>query len=154
MATSYETLYSNLLPKFKDYDIPVMTVEEVKDLLHDFLIPAVARFHICRQDLKDRNDVLQQFNIDLSDNEIEILSNYMLLEFIDSTYIRTPILLKVALPSVDTRAFSLANHLDKLLSMHSTYLRENESLLARYAWLGGKVSGISLGAGYKKSKLY
>lgn len=36
MATSYEKIYGNLLPKFRDYDIPIMTEDEVKELLHDF----------------------------------------------------------------------------------------------------------------------
>lgn len=151
MSTSYEKLYENLLPKFRSYDIPLMTEDEVKEYLHDYLIPAIARFHVCRKDLTNRDDELEQFNVDLSDMEIEILSNYLLLEYIDSTYVRTPTLLKVNLSSSDFNAFSPANMLDKLMSMHKTYLAENEGLLSRYAWLGAKESGTKLYAGYKKS---
>ena len=154
MATSYEKLYENLLPKFRSYEIPLMSTEEVKDYLHDFLIPAIARFHVCRKDLNDRDDIVQRFNVELSDIEIEILSNYLLIEYIDSEYIRTPTLLKVQLPSSDFKVFSPANFLDKLLSMHSTYVKENETLLSRYAWMGAKELGVKLGAGYKKSKFY
>ena len=82
-----------------------------------------------------------------------ILSNYLLLEYIDSTYIRTPTLLKVNLSSSDFNAFSPANMLDKLMAMHKTYLSENETLLSRYAWMGAKENGIKLGAGYKKSNV-
>ena len=57
------------------------------------------------------------FNVDLSDTEIEILSNYLLIEYIDSEYIRTPSLLKVQLPSSDFKVFSPANFLDKLMAM-------------------------------------
>lgn len=152
MHTPYEKLYDNLLPKFRSYEIPLMTVEEVKDYLHDYLIPAISRFHVCRKDLNDRDDILQRFNVDLSDIEIEILSNYLLIEYIDSEYIRTPSLLKVQLPSSDFRAFSPANFLDKLVAMHSTYVKENETLLSRYAWMGAKELGVKLGAGYKKSQ--
>ena len=152
MATSYEKLYENLLPKFRSYKIPLMSTEEVKDFLHDFIIPAISRFHVCRKDLKDRDDILQSFNIDLSDIEIEILSNYLLIEYMDSEYIRTPSLLKVQLPSSDFKVFSPANFLDKLMAMHKTYVSENETLLSRYAWMGAKESGVKLGAGYKKSK--
>lgn len=153
MFTSYEKLYENLLSKFRSYDIPLMTTDEVKDYLHDYLIPAIARFHVCRKDLNNRNDILERFNVSLSDMEIEILSNYMLLEYIDSTYIRTPTLLKVSLPSTDFHAFSSANMLDKLMAMHKTYLTENETLLSRYAWMGVRENGFSLSAGYRKSKL-
>lgn len=152
MPTLYEELYENLLPKFRSYEIPLMTTEEVKDYLHDFLIPAITRFHVCRKDLSDRDDILQRFNTELSDTEIEILSNYLLLEYIDSTYVRTQTLLKVNLSSTDFNAFSPANFLDKLMAMHKTYLSENETLLSRYAWMGARESGVKLGAGYKKSK--
>lgn len=152
MATSYEKIYDNLLPKFRSYEIPLMSTEEVKDFLHDYLIPAISRFHVCRKDLNDRDDILQRFNVDLSDIEIEILSNYLLIEYVDSEYIRTPSLLKVQLPSSDFKVFSPANFLDKLMAMHKTYVSENETLLSRYAWMGAKESGIKLGAGYKKLK--
>lgn len=131
-----------------------MSVEEVKDYLHDFLIPAISRFHVCRKDLNNRDDILQRFNVDLSDIEIEILSNYLLIEYIDSEYIRTPSLLKVQLPSSDFKVFSPANFLDKMMAMHKTYVSENETLLSRYAWMGAKESGIKLGAGYKKNKIF
>lgn len=152
MPTSYEKLYENLLPKFRSYEIPLMSTEEVKDYLHDFLIPAISRFHVCRKDLNDRDDILQRFNVELSDIEVEILSNYLLIEYIDSEYIRVPTVLKVSLPSTDFKAYSSANMLDKLMAMHKTYVSENETLLSRYAWMGAKESGVKLGAGYKKSK--
>lgn len=154
MATSYETLYENLLPKFRSYEIPLMSTEEVKDYLHDFLIPAISRFHVCRKNLNDRDDIIQRFNVELSDTEIEILSNYLLVEYIDSEYIRTPSLLKTQLPSSDFKVFSPANFLDKLMAMRNYYVRENETLLSRYAWMGAKELGIKLGAGYKKNKNY
>lgn len=152
MATPYEKLYENLLSKFRSYEIPLMTVEEVKDYLYDFLTPAISRFHVCRKNLNDRDDTIQRFNVELSDVEIEILSNYMLIEYIDSEYVRTPSLLKIQLPSSDFKVYSPANFLDKLMAMHKTYVTENETLLSRYAWMGAKESGVKLGAGYKKNK--
>lgn len=152
MATPYEKLYENLLHKFRSYEIPLMSTEAVKDYLHDFLIPAISRFHVCRKNLNDRDDILQRFNVELADIEIEILSNYMLIEYIDSEYVRTPSLLKVQLPSNDFKHYSPANHLDKLMAMRDTYKTENETLLSRYAWMGAKGSGVKLGAGYRKNK--
>ena len=111
MATSYETLYENLLPKFRSYEIPLMSTEEVKDYLHDFLIPAISRFHVCRKNLNDRDDIIQRFNVELSDTEIEILSNYLLVEYIDSEYIRTPSILKTQLPSSDFKVFLASSRL-------------------------------------------
>ena len=135
MSTPYEKIYANLLHKFKDYDIPLYTEDEVKEALHDYILPAIVRFHVCYQDLTDRDDDLEQFNVTLTDTELEILSNYALLEYLDSEYIRTPSLLKATLSSVDFNAFSNANQLNKLLEMHKTFLTENETLLSRYAWM-------------------
>lgn len=151
MPTSYEKIYENLLPKFRSYEIPLMSTEEVKDYLHDYLIPATSRFHVCRKDLNDRDDILQRFNVDLSDIEVEILSNYLLIELLDSEYIRVPTLLKISLPSADFKAFSKANMIEKLMNMHKTYVSENETLLSRYAWMGAKESGVKLGAGYRRN---
>lgn len=150
MSTPYDKIYENLLPKFRSYEIPLMTVTEVRDYLHDFLVPAIVRFHVCKKDLNDRDDILERFNSDLSDTEIEILSNFLLLEYIDSTYIRTPLLLKPQLSSSDFNAFSGANHLDKLLAMHTDFRKENETLLSRYAWMG--TVGSDLSSGYKKTQ--
>lgn len=154
MSTPYEKIYENLLPKFRDYDIPMMTIDEVKDYLHDFLVPAISRFHVCRKELNNRDDLLERFNVELSDVEIEILSNFALIEYIDSKYVRTPTLLKASLSSSDFNSYSPANMLDKLMSMRNRYVSENETLLSRYAWIGAKESGILSGmsAGYKKSK--
>lgn len=150
MATSYDKLYANILPKFRSYDIAIMSEEEIKENLHDFLIPAITKFHICRNNLFDRNDEVGEFNSDLTDIEIEIISNYMLLEYLDSNYIRTPTLLKVSLSSSDFNAFSNANLLDKLINMHDDFLADNETLLSRYSLLGitkdSKISKYS----YKK----
>lgn len=152
MPTPYRKLYASLLPKFKSYEIPLMTIEEVEEELHDYIAPAISRFHVCRTDLSDRDDEVEfQFNNDLSTVEVEILSNYMLLEYIDSNYVRTPTLLKVNLGSKDFNTYSPANMLDKLLEMKRVYLAENETLLSRYAWLGAYDRGVRLGAGYKKT---
>lgn len=150
MYTSYEALYDRVLIKFRDWDIPRMSVEEVKECLHDYLVPAIAKFHICRKDLNDRDDILERFNCDLSEVEMDILSNYMLIEYLDSTYIRTPSLLKVSMGSTDFKTYSSANMLDKLIAMRKVYVAENESLVMRYAWLGAKEGGITLDAGYEK----
>ena len=150
MYTSYEEIYEDFLPKTRNYDFLAMSEEELKEHLHDYLVPAIARFHVCRKDLNDRDDLLQRFNSELSDLEIEILSNFCLLEHIDSTYVRTQNLLKMNLASTDFNSFSSANHLDKLMEMRNKYLKENEGLLIRYAWKGAMENGVSWSAGYNK----
>ena len=44
--------------------------------------------------------------------------------------------------------------LDKLMSMHNDYIKENDTWLARYAWDRDYATEFRLGAGYKKNKFY
>lgn len=149
MSTLYEKVYDAFLSKLHSYDIAEMDDEDAEAYMHDFLISAINNFHVCRKDLSDRNDEEALFNIDLSSLEIEILSNYMVIAYIDSKYVRTPTLLKVSLSSSDFNAFSNANHLSKLTDMQHRFLGENEALVTRYAWLdsesGSKIEKLKIG---------
>lgn len=136
MPTPYEKVYESFLPKLRSYEIPAMTEDEVKDYLHDYLVSAITRFHVCRKDLNDRDDILQRFNSDLSYVEIDILSSYMLLEYVDATYVRVPTLLKANLSSSDFNAFSSANLLSKITESQNMLLKETEAKVSRYSWMG------------------
>ena len=153
MPTSYEKVYERFLPKFRDYEIPVMPEDMVIERLHDYLVSATARFHVCRKDLSDRDDLLMRFNEELSDREIEILANYMILEYVDATYVRVPTLLKSNLSSTDFNAFSSANLLSKLNDLQERSRVDNETLLMWYAWDDVRENGVSWNKGYKKNKM-
>lgn len=136
MSTPYKKLYSNLLPKFKSYKIPIMTEEEAEEFLQDYITPASVKFHTCRTDLMMRDDEKKEFVNDLTDAEIDILANCMLIEYVDANCIRVPTVLKVQLSSSDFNTFSPSNFLKELVSMQEHYISINEALLSRYAWLG------------------
>lgn len=153
MPTSYEKVYERFLPKFRDYEIPVIPEDMVIERLHDYLVSATARFHVCRKDLSDRDDLLMRFNEELSNREIEILANYMILEYVDATYVRVPTLLKSNLSSTDFNAFSSANLLSKLNDLQERTRVDNETLLMWYAWDDARENGVSWNKGYKKNKM-
>lgn len=133
MGTPYTELYESVLSKIRDYDFMNMKEEEIYEILSDYLRPAIAAFRGCRQDLSQRDD--ENFSCNLTDTEIEILSNYMVIAYIDSNYIRVPLALKQTLSSKDFNAFSPANQLDKMVAMREKYRKENETLLSRYRWI-------------------
>lgn len=153
--TSYDTIYKNILSKIRSYEISYMSDDEIIETLHDYLISAIPKFHVCRQDLTNRDDDLQQFNILLTDVEIDILTNYALIDYLDSTYIRTPTLLRANLSSSDFNSYSPANMLDKLTALHEMFVKETEALVSRYSWIGikeGEANISSFANGYKKDK--
>ena len=74
MATSYSVIYNRALQKFTDYEFANLPERDMEEMLHDWLLSAIAKFRHCKHDLKDRDDELAPFNSDLDDEEIEILS--------------------------------------------------------------------------------
>lgn len=134
MATSFSKIYENVLPKFKDYNLAKMTDEEIEECLHDYLLSAVSKFHVCRTDLTV-DEEQKCFVADLKDIEVEIISNFLVIDYIDSNNIRIPSIMKAHLSSSDFNTYSNANLLDKLMAMRNKYIYENEALLSRYAWL-------------------
>lgn len=133
MSTPYKILYDNVLPKIKDYDLNDLEESEIYDILSDYILPAIVSFRVCKKDLSDRDE--NGFNADLNDTEIEILSNYMALEYINGNYIRVPNMLKLQLSSKDFNAFSPANQLDKIQATANKLLSDTETLVTRYTWL-------------------
>ncbi|MBQ3543550.1 MAG: hypothetical protein IJA34_00960 [Lachnospiraceae bacterium] len=136
MGTPYTVLYDSVLSKIKDYDFLNLKEDVVYSILHDYIRPAIVSFRICKVDLSNRNE--KGFNITLNDTEIEILSNYMVINYLDSNYIRVPLALKQTLSSKDFNAFSPANQLDKMMAVRNKYLADNETLLSRYSWIKRK----------------
>lgn len=133
MGTPYTVLYDSVLSKIKDFDFLNLEEQDIYSILFDYIRPAIVSFRICKVDLTDRDD--KSFGIDLNDTEIEILANYMTINYLDSNYIRVPLALKQTLSSKDFNAFSPANQLDKLMATRNKYLSDNETLLSRYSWI-------------------
>ena len=68
----------------------------------------------------------------------------MVIEYLDSNYIRVPLMLKPTLSSKDFNAFSPANHLNKVMEVREKYRKNNETLLSRYRWIVcGRLSEFS-----------
>lgn len=97
IPTSYHVLFDGVLSKIKDYDFIKFSKEEIYSIMSDYIKPAIVRFSTCKQNLTDRDDFLQQFNVELTETEIEILINYMLISYLDSNYICVPTMLKSSL---------------------------------------------------------
>lgn len=136
MATTYKELYDSVYAKIKDYDFVDMLEEDVDEILHDYLRPAVVAFECCTQDLSDRDEGLYQFNIDLTDVNFEILSNYMVIIYLDSTYIRTSLMLKAHMSTTDFHKYDNKDVLSKAIEARDMYKKENKQLMINYSLRG------------------
>lgn len=134
MATAYKELYNSVYSKIKDYDFIQIGEGNADDILHDYIRPAIVAFESCNQDLSDRDEILMQFNFDLSDIDFEILSNYMVIAYLDATYIRTPLALQAHMSTTDFHKYDNSNVLGKVIEVRDMYKRENKQLMINYSF--------------------
>jgi hypothetical protein len=131
MSTQYSDVYDRFLSKITDYDLANLTDQELKNTLLKYLKSAVANFKYCTKDLKDRDDTLQVFNIDLDEIEQEIIAKLMVIEWVNP-YINSQENIRQVLGSRDYKIYSPANMLDKLLELKKTMQDEVQSDLTFY----------------------
>lgn len=141
--TTYEEIYGMVLSKIKSYEFTRMSEEDIYAILSDYLKPSISKFKACKQNLSDRSDEIEQFNVQLTDEEIEILSNLMVIEFIDSNYIRVPALMKISLTSKDFYALGQKDHLNAMIAMRDVYKKENSQLISAYSYKNSKLFNAS-----------
>lgn len=141
MATSYKELYNSVYSKIKDYDFIAMSEDEADEILHDYIRPAIVDFEDCKQDLSDRDEALKSFNIDLTDINFEILSNFIVIKYIEATYINTPMALKAYMSTADFHKYDNKDVLGKVVEVRDGYLKRNKQLMINYS-IRSKDSGL------------
>jgi len=141
MATPYKVLFDGVITKLRSTGIPNITEDELDDILLDYIRPACVRFWACNQDLNSRNDVLASFEIELTDDEVEILVEFMYVEFLNANYINVPSLLRQSLVSRDYHAFSSRNHLDGLIGLRDKAKAEARHLISVYSNINSDLFG-------------
>lgn len=139
MGTPYQTIFDGVISKLRSPGIPNIEEEVLMDTLADFIRPACVKFRACRQDLSQRNHAAMIFNIHLTDEEIEILVNFVLLEFIEMNFVRTPTLMTKSLTSRDYHVFSSANHLKALAELTERIERQTRQIISAYSHGGSEM---------------
>jgi hypothetical protein len=141
--TSYTVLFNGVYSKIKSYDFVNMSQEEANSILFDYIRPACVKFKPCKQNLRDRDDILQTFNIELADETIEILINFMIIEYLDANYIRTPLALKANLSSTDFYKYDNKDVLGKVIEVRKMYDKENIQLMNNYSYVDSKLFNMT-----------
>lgn len=133
MATPYSEVYAAFLRRISDTDLLQLSQEELSSVLKSFLKGAITQFSKCKQDLSLRDDNLEQFDIDLTDMEIEILGALMVVEWLRPT-INASYLLKQTLSTKDFKIYSQANHLDELIKLKKEAEEDAERMIMGYLY--------------------
>jgi hypothetical protein len=134
MATQYSDVYNTFLGKVTDYDLPKFEDTEKEDILYGYLKSACVNFKkVCKVDLYDRNDTLEQFNNDLDDEIIDIISELMLVEWLKPKVLSTENL-KNCLSTKDFSLFSPANLLKEIRETLKECKQESRRLINNYSF--------------------
>ena len=141
MATPYKVLFDGVVSKLRSTGISNITEDEFDEILLDYIRPACVRFRACKQNLSKRNDTLAMFEIELIDEEIEILINFIYIEFLSANYINVPSLLRQSLVSRDYHTFSSANHLNGLMNLRDVAQKETRQMISIYSNMNSEVFG-------------
>lgn len=123
--TSFETIYKIFLSTIQDYHIKNLFNEDFEvadDLLETFLIRAVSHFKNCIKSIKDIDLDAKCFNVDLDINEINILSDLMVLAWLDWNN-NNVIQMNLSLTDNDFKHFSEEKNLREK-TMYADRLRE------------------------------
>ena len=131
--TSYDYIYQRCLSKITDPTLAMLAEEDLENMLHGWMVSAIAKHRKCEHDLSDRDDELKQFNFDLSGLEIEILSILMAREWIGQQLLSVTNTLQV-FSGKETNYYSQAAHLKELQALDDKYRLEAQQLSRDYTY--------------------
>lgn len=131
--TAYEDIFKYFYSKVKDYDFVDLDDDDLEDILTSYLRSSIVRFRSCRKDLSDRDDETKEFNITLADEEIEILANLMIVEWLNPQ-LQTTELIRQSLSMRDARMYSQAAHIRELMELREKAKQEAQQLMTAYSY--------------------
>lgn len=132
--TQYSTLYEKCLSKIEDPTLAMLPEEDLENMLHGYLMSAIAKHRKCEHDLSDRDEELKQFNFDLSDLEMEILSILMTREWISQRLNSVTNVMQV-FGGKEEKWFSQASHIKELREMDDRLRLEAQQLSRDYSYI-------------------
>ena len=141
--TTYEELADYVFRKIKDTNFAEMISEQIAyDIVIGYLRTAIVMFDNCKQDLSDRDDILQEFNYTLNDDTFIILCNYMVIEWLTSEFILTRQNLKARLSTSDYHKIDTKDMLGKAMELRSMLKSENDQLAINKSYKDSKLFEI------------
>ena len=137
--TTYRELADAVFNKIKDVDFASIDEEIAYQIVIGYMRPAIVAYQSAKQDLSDRDNVLEQFNYTLKDETFVILVNYMVIEWLNANFILTSSALKTRLSSSDFHSLNLHNQLGKALELRSMLKSENDQLAINKSYNDSKL---------------
>lgn len=131
--TTYDTIIEMFTSKISEYDWFNKTDVEKDEIIEKYMVSTCAKFRTCQIDLSDRDDVLRQFNNDLTDEIIDIIVTGMITEWIKPKLYNSDNLKSF----LNTKDFNIAYKPQTLTQIRETYNEcrlEFKSMVRNYSY--------------------
>lgn len=140
--TKYEIVFDAFKDKITDYDLPLYDKDIQTEILYSLLTKACSKFaRICKTNLSKRSGELFEFTEDLSLEEIDILTEWMVYYWI-SPYLNNTENLRNQLSTKDFSFFSPANLLSTLQKVHLESRKRARSITNEYSYIHSDLENL------------
>ncbi|HZJ99527.1 MAG TPA: hypothetical protein VFC79_05955 [Tissierellaceae bacterium] len=140
MATPYYEVDQRFLNKITDDLLLTMSEEGLEKTIYMYRNSAEVRFKKCEK-LSTKNEEEKQYDTELTNEELEILSSYMVIEWLRQR-INNIRLLKQGMSTKDYTIYSQANHLDTLIKLRKDTEQEVDRMLISYTYSENDLSAL------------
>ena len=126
MATPYEKVYGRFLNKCTDFNIADLDDHTLNEMMKDWLDSAIIRTRTS-SDLFVRDDEVEEFENDLSDQDVELLAMGMVLAWLDQR-IQSTEYTNLFIGGKETKFYSPSQQLTELRNLRADILREMQQI--------------------------
>lgn len=140
MPTLYSVIDNSFLNKITDDYLLTLIDDDLQALIDKYRTSAIPKFKQCKK-LHDRDDALKEFPQTLTDEEVEILSNLMVVEWL-KPQINSIEILKQSMSTKDYKMYSQANHLDTLIALKKETFAEIDNLIVSYTYSNNSLDDL------------
>lgn len=130
--TPYSDVYKAFLGEIQD-DFYLNAAEDIiENDLNILLNKAIVQFSYPRVNIRDKNDMLQQFNVTLEIDEIEILATGMVLAWVERE-LHSVDMLRQSMTTKDFNTYSQAPHINALARTSERAEKKLKKMLIKYS---------------------
>ena len=120
--TEFSAIYKNFQSKITDDMYMELSKEQTYALMKELLINAIPHFEFPRKNIFDYDEELECFEADLNMEEINIISTYMVVEWLGQQLASIENV-RMKYSGADFKMTSQANHLSKVTTLKKEYER-------------------------------
>lgn len=131
MRTLLSTIYNVFFSKITDDMYMEMSEDDTKKIIVDLFENSLHWFEFPRVDIYDYSLELEEYNIELSKEEINIIATYMIVEWLGQQLASVE-LTRMKYSGSDFKFTSQANHMHKLTNLQKEYERKGFHLQRLY----------------------